>query len=112
MPAPTTEELMWRLDDLRSDLRENIQTLAALINKKVEAEVLHLQQQAQDEKTAQLLARVTALEEVNRKKAEEARERAKERERVRQQDRRLIVTALVWPLGMSLLQVYLTLKGS
>lgn len=110
--AQTNDELARRLEDVRRDLKEDIQTVVALLGTKVEAEILRLQQQAQDERAMALAVRITAIEEGIKERAREEQAKALERERVRAQDKRLVITALIWPLVMSLLQVYLSLKGS
>lgn len=107
-----TDEVMRRLEDIRIDLKEDIQLVVSLLNRKVDAEVLHLQQIAQDDKTTQLNNRVTSIEDVIKEQIREERARSLERERVRQQDRKMIITALVWPLVLTLLQIYLSMRGS
>lgn len=98
---PTTGELMRRLEDVRLDLKEDLQSLAARLDGKVDTLTLNLQQQAQDERAVALAERV--------KKIEEA---AKEKEKERAADRRLILTALVVPVLIVFLQVYLSTKGA
>jgi hypothetical protein len=98
---PTTGELMRRLEDVRLDLKEDLQSLATRLDGKVDTLTLNLQQQAQDERTAALAERVKAIEAA-----------AREKERERAADRRLILTALVVPVLIVILQVYLSTKGA
>lgn len=98
---PTTSELMRRLEDVRQDLKEDLQSLAARLDGKVDASMLALQQQAQDDRTAGLADRIKAIEDGHRKQAEQ-----------RAADRRLILTALIAPVLLVLLEVWLTTKGA
>ncbi|WP_031514870.1 hypothetical protein [Streptomyces sp. NRRL F-5123] len=109
---PTTSELMRRLEDVRTDLKEDISGLAARLDGKVDAQMLALQQQAQDERAAQQAARIATLEEAARR---EARRRDDERQAAaaqRASDRRLVFTALVAPVLIVLLTVWLQTKGA
>lgn len=98
---PTTSELMRRLEDVRTDLKEDLQQLAARLDGKVSADMLALQQQAQDDRAAALATRIAAIEDGHRKAAEQ-----------RASDRRLILTALVVPVLIALLTVWLQTKGA
>lgn len=109
---PTTSELMRRLEDVRQDLKEDLQSLAARLDGKVDATTLALQQQAQDERLALVVERVRVIEEARTQAADRRRtdeQRAADR---RASDRRLIFTALVAPVLLLLLTVYLTTKGA
>lgn len=92
---------MRRLEDVRTDLKEDISGLAGRLDGKVSADMLALQQQAQDDRAAALAGRITAMEEAARKAAEQ-----------RAADRRLILTALVVPVLLVLLAAYLATKGA
>jgi hypothetical protein len=98
---PTTSELMRRLEDVRTDLKEDLQSLAGRLDGKVSADMLALQQQAQDERTAAIADRLKAIEEAARKAAEQ-----------RAADRRLILTALVAPVLIVILTVWLQARGA
>lgn len=98
---PSIGEVVRRLEDVRADLKDDLAAMARRLDSKVSTDVLALQQQAQDERTAALAARVVAME-----------ESARERDRQRASDRRLILTALVTPLLLLLLEVYLTARGA
>lgn len=109
---PTNGELARRLDAGFDDLKEDMRTLAARLDTKVDSSLLALQQQAQDDRTAALVARVTAIEDDRAREAERRQQEQRELENRRAGDKRLIMTALVVPLLLLLLQVYLASKGS
>lgn len=98
---PTTSELMRRLEDVRTDLKEDLQQLAGRLDSKVDSQMLGLQQQAQDERAAALADRIKAIEETAKKSADQ-----------RAADRRLILTALITPVLLVLLTVWLQAKGA
>lgn len=98
---PTLGEVVRRLEDVRQDLKEDMQGLAARLDGKVSQDVLRLEQEAQDKATAALAERVKGLEDATRT-----------REAQRAADRRLIMTALVVPVLIVLLQVYLNTRGA
>ena len=109
---PTNGELARRLDAGFDDLKEDMRTLAARLDTKVDASLLTLQQQAQDERTAAIATRVTAMEDARAREAQQRQQEQRELENRRAADRRLILTSLVVPLLLLLLQVYLASKGS
>lgn len=98
---PTTSELMRRLEDVRTDLKEDLQSVAARLDGKVSADMLALQQQAQDDRAAMLADRIKAIEDGH-----------KEQQNQRAADRRLILTALVVPVLLVLLAAYLATRGA
>jgi capsule polysaccharide export protein KpsE/RkpR len=98
---PTLGEVVRRLEDVRQDLKEDVQALGARLDGKVSADVLRLEQKAQDDAVRALTERVKSLEEA-----------AKERDRQRAADRRLILTGLIVPILLVLLQAYLAAKGA
>ncbi|NUP16577.1 MAG: hypothetical protein HOZ81_10810 [Streptomyces sp.] len=97
---PTTGEVVRRLEDARQDLKEDIHGVVALVNQKVDAEILRLGQQAQDERHTAVVARVAKLE-----------QQAEEKEKQRQNDRRLIFFSLVVPVLLLAIQLYNANKG-
>ena len=109
---PTTSELMRRLEDVRTDLKEDLQSLAGRLDGKVNADMLALQQAAQDERSTALTARIAAIEEAARKAAEQRTEAARKAAEQRAADRRLVLTALVVPVLLVLLAAYLSTKGA
>lgn len=90
----TIGELARRVDDRLADIRDDIKTIGESIERRVSLERYSYESQARDE-------RIKALEDA-----------AKEKERQRQHDRRLIFSALIAPVLMVLLTVYLGAKGA
>ncbi|MFJ4473218.1 hypothetical protein ACIP2X_37790 [Streptomyces sp. NPDC089424] len=109
---PTNGELARRLDAGFDDLKEDMRALTARLDTKVDASLLALQQQAQDDRTVALATRVTAIEDDRAREAERRQQEQRELENRRAADKRLILTALVVPVLLLLLQVYLASKGS
>lgn len=109
---PTLGEVARRLEAVHQDLKEDLRDVAARLDGKVSMEVYRLEQRSQERVNAQLAERIAALEEQRRQEAEqiEARHRATEAQRA--SDRRLVFTALVAPVLLILLQVYLTARGA
>jgi cytochrome c-type biogenesis protein CcmH/NrfG len=108
----TLGEVMRRLDDVRLDLKEDIRQMRTIIDTKVSMERYQLEQLARDEMARQILAEVQAIK--------DARESEKERRRLDEQraadrraaDRRLIFTAIIAPVLMLLLTLYLSARGA
>jgi len=98
---PTTGEVVRRLEDVRTDLKEDIHGIIALLDKKADAEIMRLGQEAQDERHTGLVARVAKLE-----------EQAAEKDRQRQTDRRLIFFSLIVPVLLLAVQLYSANKGA
>lgn len=109
---PTLGEIKRRVEMGFSDLKEDLRELGHRLDSKVSMERYTLEQLNRDEAHKQLVERVKGLEDAAAARAKERDEAAKERERTRQQDRRLIFTALVAPVLMVLLTVYLQVKGA
>ncbi|MDX3689962.1 hypothetical protein PV726_06340 [Streptomyces europaeiscabiei] len=97
---PTTGEVVRRLEDVRQDLKEDIHGVVGLVNQKVDAEILRLGQQAQDERHTAVVGRVAKLE-----------QQLEEKDRQRQMDRRLIFFSLVVPVLLLAIQLYNANKG-
>lgn len=100
MDEPTIGEVMRRLEDVRQDIKEDVQALAQRLDTKVSSDVFKLEQAAQDRAHFDLIERVKAIE--------TAKQRADDQ---RAADRRLLLTALVVPVVLLVLQVYLAAKG-
>ena len=109
---PTNGELARRLDAGFEDLKDDMRAITARLDTKVDASLLALQQQAQDDRHQALETRVTAIEGDRTREAERRQQEQRELETRRAGDKRLILTALVVPLLLLLLQVYLASKGS
>ncbi|WP_255951536.1 hypothetical protein [Streptomyces odontomachi] len=98
---PTLGELARRFEDRLADVREDIQNLGLRLDSRVSLERYQLEREAMGKEVATLTERVKGLEET-----------AREKERLRQADRRLIFSALIVPVLMVLLTVYLEAKGA
>lgn len=109
---PTNGELARRIDSGFDDLKEDMRALTARLDTKVDATLLDLQQRAQDERHTALTVRVTQIEEERAREAERRQQEQREADNRRASDKRLILTALVVPLLLTLLQVYLATKGT
>ncbi|MGW0537798.1 hypothetical protein [Streptomyces sp. NPDC003032] len=97
----TTGEVVRRLEDVRQDLKEDIHGVVALVNQKVDGEILRMGQEAQDERHTTLVSRVVKLE-----------EQIAEKERQRVADRRLIFFSLIVPVLLLAIQLYNTNRGA
>jgi hypothetical protein len=97
---PTIGEVVRRLEDVRQDLKEDIHGVVSLTDKKADAEIVRLGQQAQDERHTAVVGRVAKLE-----------EQGAEKERQRQNDRRLIFFSLIVPVLLLAIQLFNANKG-
>ncbi|MFH9610412.1 hypothetical protein [Streptomyces sp. NPDC017448] len=109
---PTLGEVMRRLEDVRTDLKDDLREMGTRLDSKVSLERYQLEQLAKDEALRQVAERVRGIEEAREQAAERRRadeQRAADR---RAADRRLIFTALVAPVLLLILTVYLSAKGA
>lgn len=109
---PTNGELARRMDAGFDDLKEDMRVLTSRLDTKVDQSFLELQQRTQDERHDVLMTRVTHIEGERSREADRLQQERREAEARRASDKRLILTALVVPLLLTLLQVYLASKGS
>lgn len=98
---PTLGELARRLEDRLGDARDDIRGLNNRIDSRVSMERYQIERQQADDAYKLLLERVKGIEEAR-----------KEQEKQRAVDRRLIFSALVVPVLLVLLQVYLATRGA
>lgn len=98
---PTLGELARRLEDRLGDVRDDIRELGARIDSRVSMERYQIEQAQRDEAYRLLLERVKGIEDAR-----------KEQEKTRAADRRLILSGLVVPVLVILLQVYLSTRGA
>lgn len=109
---PTLGEVVRRLEHVHLDLKEDFRDLAGRLDSKVSMERYQLEQQAAQDRERALTERLRALEEAReqeRQDAEDERRRAADRRRA---DRRLLFTALIAPVLIVLLQVYVNSQGA
>ncbi|MFC8862642.1 MULTISPECIES: hypothetical protein [Streptomyces] len=109
---PTLGEVMRRLEDVRTDLKDDLREMGARLDSKVSLERYQLEQAARDEALRLAVERIKGIEE---QREQEARSRRDEEQRLadrRAADRRLIFTALVAPVLLLILTVYLSAQGA
>lgn len=109
---PTLGEVMRRLEDVRQDLKEDFRELGLRLDSKVSMERYQLEQQARDSAAALVLERVKTIEQSREQEAEKQRTDAQKLADRRAADRRLAFTAIIAPVLMLLLTVYLNARGA
>lgn len=108
----TLGELIRRLEDVRQDCKEDTREVRLAMNTKVSMERYQLEQLAREEAHRQLADRVRAAEEARELEQQQRREDAQRTADRRASDRRLIFTAIVAPILMLFLQLYLSARGA
>lgn len=96
----TLGELARRFEDRLGDVREDIRVLGVRLDGRVSLERYQLEREARDKEIAAIAERVKGLEDA-----------AKEKEKQRQNDRRLIFFSLVVPVLLLAIQLYNANKG-
>lgn len=109
---PTLGEVMRRLEDVRTDLKEDFRELGLRLDSKVSLERYQLEQQARDDALKAALERIKGIEEARDAAAERRREEARRAADRRAADRRLIFAALIAPVLLLILTVYLNAQGA
>ncbi|MDQ3431395.1 MAG: hypothetical protein M3467_04085 [Actinomycetota bacterium] len=97
---PSLGELARRLEDRVGDIRDDIRQLGVRLDGKVSGDVFELKQAAIERAVAAVAADVAGVV-----------QQMKDRDAQRRSDKRLILTALMSPLLILLLQLYLTGRG-
>lgn len=98
---PTLGEVARRLAAVHADLKEDLGQLAVRLDGKVSSDVFELRMKALERDIAATTARAAEIEQAQQ-----------ERDRKRASDHRLVLTALVAPVLLLLLQVYLGARGA
>ncbi|MFB4424794.1 hypothetical protein C5F59_027410 [Streptomyces sp. QL37] len=109
---PTLGEVMRRLEDVRADLKDDFRELGLRLDSKVSLERYQLEQAARDESLKLVVERVKGIEEAREQEARAHREEEQRLADRRAADRRLIFTALVAPVLLLILTVYLSAQGA
>jgi hypothetical protein len=109
---PTPGELERRYNERFADIREDLQNLLTLIDKRVSVERYQTDQHYGAEADRQLIERVKAIEEARLAEARQADADRRALEAQRRTDKRLLLTAFVVPVLLVFLQVYLATKGA
>lgn len=109
---PTLGEVMRRLEDVRTDLKDDFRELGLRLDSKVSLERYQLEQQARDDSLKLLAERVKGIEEARAAAAQNRRDEAQRAADRRAADRRLIFAALIAPVLLLILTVYLNAQGA
>ncbi|MFE3031605.1 hypothetical protein ACFXKY_08140 [Streptomyces canus] len=110
--GPSNAELAHRIEAMRIDLKEDFRELVSLLEKKVSTERYEIERRSRDDVHDQIIERIAAIEAAREKEKEDARQANQKVEDQRRADRRLIFSALVAPVLMLLLTLYLTSQGA
>lgn len=108
----TLGEVIRRLEDVRQDLKEDFRELGVRLDSKVSMERYQLEQQARDTAAAQRDDRIKAIEDAREAEAKKKQEDEQKLAERRAADRRLAFTALVAPVLLLLLTVYINARGA
>lgn len=108
----TLGEVMRRLDDVRLDLKEDIRQLRQMLDTKVSMERYQLEQLARDETLRQLLERIKSMEDARDREIQRRRDEEQKLDERRASDRRLVFSALIAPVVMLFLTLYLSARGA
>ena len=109
---PTLGEVARRLEAIHADLKEDLREAGARLEQKVSVERYELERRTADDVHRQLLERVTAIETAREQEKRDADQERRRGEDQRRADRRLIFSALIVPVLLVLLQVYLSTRGA
>ncbi len=108
----TLGEVMRRLDDIHLNLKDDIRELGARLDTKVSMERYQLEQLARDESIRLIVERVKAIEDARDLEARQRREEEQRLSAQRAADRRIIFSALIAPIVMLFLTLYLNARGA
>lgn len=108
----TLGEVVRRLDAVHTDLKEDFRDVAGRLDGKVSIERFQYEKDAQLERERLANERIKAIEEARAKEAEEKRAAEQKLADRRAADRRLIFSALIAPVLMLILTLYLTSQGA
>lgn len=109
---PTLGEVVRRLEAIHADLKEDLREYGARLEKKVSVERYELERRTADDVHRQVIERVAAIEAARQQEKRDADLERRKREDERRADKRLIFSALIVPVLIVLLQVYLSSRGA
>jgi CHASE3 domain sensor protein len=109
---PSNAELAHRIELMRIDLKEDFRELVGLLEKKVSVERYEIERRNRDDVHVQIMERIAAIEAARDKEKEEKRVAEQQLAERRAADRRLIFSALIAPVLMLILTLYLTSQGA
>lgn len=109
---PTLGEVVRRLEAVHQDLKEDFRDVAGRLDGKVSIERFQLEKDAAMERERLTNERVKAIEEARTEEARKKQEQEQKAAERHASDRRLIFSALIAPVIMLLLTLYLTSRGA
>jgi hypothetical protein len=109
---PSNGELAHRLEAMRIDLKEDFRELVGRLDAKVSVERYEIERRNRDEVHVAMMERIAAIETAREKEKEDARAARQKVDDERRADRRLIFSALIAPILMLILTLYLTSQGA
>jgi predicted acylesterase/phospholipase RssA len=109
---PTLGEVARRLEAIHADLKEDLREYGARLEKKVSVERYELERRTADDVHRQVIERVAAIEVERAQEKRDADQERRKAEDQRRADKRLILTGLIVPVLLVLLQVYLSARGA
>lgn len=109
---PTLGEVVRRLEAVHQDLKEDFRDVAGRLDGKVSIERYQYEKEAAAERERMVTERVRAIEEARTKEQEEKQKAEQQLADRRAADRRLIFSALIAPILMLILTLYLTSQGA
>ncbi|MEW2420428.1 hypothetical protein AB0911_07780 [Streptomyces nigra] len=109
---PTLGEVVRRLEAVHQDLKEDFRDVAGRLDGKVSIERYQYEKEAGAERERALTERVREIEAAREKEKEEKQQAEQKLADRRAADRRLIFSALIAPVLMLILTLYLTSQGA
>lgn len=109
---PSNAELAHRIEAMRLDLKDDFRELGKRLDAKVSVERYELERRAADGVHRALIERVAAIEAERASEKRDTELERRKREDERRADKRLIFSALIVPVLIVLLQVYLSSRGA
>jgi cation transport ATPase len=109
---PSNAELAHRIEAMRIDLKDDFRELAARLEAKVSVERYEIERRNRDDVHVQMTARIAAIETARDQEKKDAEQERRKQEDQRRSDKRLILTGLIVPVLLVLLQVYLSARGA
>ncbi|MEV0556197.1 hypothetical protein AB0I27_22445 [Streptomyces sp. NPDC050597] len=109
---PSNAELAHRIEAMRIDLKEDFRELVGRLDAKVSVERYEIERRNRDEVHVQMMERITAIETARDQEKRDAELERRKIEDQRRADKRLIMTGLIVPVLLVLLQVYLSARGA
>ncbi len=109
---PTLGEVVRRLEAVHQDLKDDFRDVAGRLDGKVSVERYQYEKEAGLERERLLTERVRAIEEARDKEKREKQEAEQKLAERRAADRRLAFSALIAPVIMLLLTLYLNSRGA